>query len=122
DAGFTAQKTIPDNVFAELTNVANPRPNLKLNFVDPLYRRPTPEPPKPVDNRIDIRRSVIVDSQTNEVAPLDSFIRAIREGDIVLDTKALHSDEEDRDAEFDFKFDEETSKYGAGTVFLKDDV
>ncbi len=125
DSGFGAQSVLPNNVFANLTNVTNPKPNLKVNFIDPIPAIPLPPLPDFTDIRIDIRSSVITDSfagDDTEVAPLDSFIRFIRDGDLVLNTEAQFSEDDDKIAEFDFEYDEDTEKYGAGTVFLKDDA
>lgn len=70
---------------------------------------------------IDIRTTEISDSQNQgQTATLDTFFKEITEGKLKGDTKATWTDGT-QSGEFDFKFDDGGSKFGAGTAFLKDD-
>lgn len=119
DVGFQAQTVLPDDVYAEVDPGTNPNPDLSLNYVDPLP--PPVIPPLPAGGiTIDIRRTRIIDSENpDDTAFLASIIERIRQGEIILTTGAKFSDGS-QEAEFDFKFDPEGGKFGAGTAFLKD--
>jgi hypothetical protein len=119
DVGFTAQTVIAENVFAEIDNTPNPDPDLTLNYVDPL---PAPVvPPLPSGGiTIDIRKTRIIDSDNEGVSAfLDTIIRKIDDDALFLNTDAKFSDGSN-DSEFDFEFDDEGGKWGAGTAFLQD--
>lgn len=69
---------------------------------------------------IDIRVTEIADSQNpGSVATLDSFFREVTGGELKGRTDAVWKGDEE--GEFDFKYDSEGGKFGAGTAFLKDD-
>jgi hypothetical protein len=119
DTGFTAQTIIPPNVFAEVENTPDPQPDLTLNYIDPLpgYNLPGAQASPLV---IDIRTTKIVDSQDNyATSVLATFIQGILENELLIKTTAKFSDTENVQP-FDFKFDEEGGKFGAGTAFLQD--
>lgn len=119
DVGFTAQTVIPENVFAEIDNRPNPNPDLTLNYVDPL---PPPQVPSLPSGgiTIDIRKTRIIDSDNEGVSAfLDTIIRKIADGTLYLNTGAKYSDGTN-DAEFDYEFDGNGGKWGAGTAFLQD--
>jgi hypothetical protein len=120
DVGFTAQTIIPPTVFAEVETSVNPNPDLSLNYVDPIP--PMQDMVKYAsDNVIDIRRTKIVDSANGtDHAFLISIIREILNEELIIATSAKFGDGENAE-EFDFEFDAEGSKFGAGTAFLKDD-
>lgn len=120
DVGFTAQEIIDTTVFAGLDTSQNPNPDLTLNYIDPL-------PPLQISDVtsspiiIDIRDTVIVDSDNpGEEAHLDTIIREISNGELIIDTDAKFGDGSQTDT-FDFKYDGEGGQFGAGTAFLKDD-
>jgi hypothetical protein len=69
---------------------------------------------------IDIRTTEIVDSKNNTTSTLDTFFYEITQGKLKGDTDARWTDG-DNDDKFDFKFDDEGDKWGAGTAFLQDD-
>lgn len=121
DVDFVAQEVVTETVFAELVNTANPNPDLTLNYVDPIRPPPIPQLPAGYASTIDIRRTRIVDSDEPGVtAHLDTIFREISQGRLVIDTAAKVGDGE-FESTFDFKYDEEGGKFGAGTAFLKDD-
>lgn len=72
---------------------------------------------------IDIRTTKIFDSVTNQSSILATFFKEISAsggGNILkASTDAIWKDDTN-ESEFDFKFDTEGSKFGAGTAFLKD--
>lgn len=121
DTGFVVQDVIPESYdTAELDIQANPNPDLTLNYVDPI-----PDTLRPASAAgvtiIDIRKTKVVDSDNPGVeAFLDTIIRSIESEDLVLDTEAKYGDGTNI-KEFDFKYDLEGEKFGAGTAFLKDD-
>ncbi len=93
----------------------------------------TPPPPTPGINEgqltdpggtfwIDIRATEIGDSQNpGQVATLDSFFSEITSSKLKGRTDAFWKSDGGDEGEFDFKFDDEGEKFGAGTAFLKDD-
>lgn len=119
DVGFVAQEIITSTVFAELDTSVNPRPDLTINYIDPIKPPPLLQIPEgPVV--LDIRTTKVIDSDEPGVeAKLDSIVRKISNGDLVIDTAAKVGNGE-QEGQFDFKFDEEGQKFGAGTAFLKD--
>lgn len=119
DTGFTAQTIIPPTVFAELDNTPNPNPDLTLNYVDPIPAPPLPDIPTGAIT-IDIRTTKIVDSDNTSVsAVLASIIEKIQGDELFISTGAKFSDGS-QDAEFDFEYDGDGGKFGAGTAFLQD--
>jgi hypothetical protein len=123
DQGFTPQQVVYPETYAELTVVENPNPDLTLNYMDPI------DPP-PLMNfggstlEIDIRTTTITDSRNkNRSSTLDTIYKHINsDGDLVIDAnKAKYGDDEHPDGEtFDYEYDDEGGKFGAGTAFLKD--
>lgn len=120
DAGFVAQTIIPATVFAEINTAPNPNPDLTLNYLDKMSPPIVPQLPSS-GITIDIRKTNIIDSDNpGATAHLDSIIREINDEDLILDTDAKFGDGDNTEA-FDFKYDEDGGKFGAGTAFLKDD-
>jgi hypothetical protein len=119
DAGFSAQTIIPGTVFANVESSANPNPDLSLNYIDPLPGLPlSGNPASPTV--IDIRKTKIVDSDNPGVSAfLSSVIRQILDSNLVIKTEAQFGDGTNTQP-FDFKFDSEGGKFGAGTAFLQD--
>jgi hypothetical protein len=119
DQGFTAQPIIPSTVFANVVTSVNPNPDLTLNYIDPLPGMPiNPSPAAPTI--IDIRKTKIVDSDNpGASAFLSSVIRQILDSNLVINTDAKFGDGTNTQP-FDFKFDSEGGKFGAGTAFLQD--
>lgn len=71
---------------------------------------------------IDIRTTPIADSDNpGETATLDTFFSEITGAILKAKTDATWKESGGQEAEFDFKFDMEGNKFGAGTAFLKDD-
>lgn len=68
---------------------------------------------------IDIRKTKIFDSNTQNNTTLDTFFEEISGGKLHGKTSASWKDESN-EGEFDFKWDDEGNKFGAGTAFLKD--
>ena len=101
----------------------NPDPDMTLNYMDPI------DPP-PMMNfggstfEIDIRKTVIVDSEnTDRSSTLDTIYKHINEdGDLVIDVDSAKygNDDHPEGETFDYKYDEDGEKFGAGTAFLKD--
>lgn len=124
DVGYVAQEVIQDSTFAELNVAPDPSTSLALNFLDPVEKmeiKSSTEQPLVID----IRNTTIVDSQQPEGDRADSKLDTIfkhinSDGDLVIKTTALFADDENEE-EFDFKYDEDGEKFGAGTAFLKPD-
>jgi len=131
DVDFIAQNVIFTNTFAELDTSSNPSPVLRAS-----YARDTPLPELPTFSNgtmIDLHKTFIVDSgPNNEYSPkrskLSTFFRAVSDEDkLVVDADAARWSTEEEEATpngaigkpFDFKYDEDGEKYGAGTAFLK---
>ena len=121
DQGFTAQATIITETYAELETRPKPQVRLRLNYLDPV-KVPDILPIPAGAYAIDLRRTTIVDSENGRVASLDSFFRGINDSEeLVANTEAKFGDDDHPDGEpFDFKYDEDGAKFGAGTAFLKD--
>lgn len=70
---------------------------------------------------IDIRTTQIADSNNpGQTATLDTFFREITDQILKARTDAKWKEEGGQEAEFDFKFDDEGDKFGAGTAFLQE--
>jgi hypothetical protein len=123
DVGFVAQDVILDSTFAELQVSPDPSTSLALNFLDPIEKMEIEQNPTGSPLVIDIRNTTIVDSNQPESDRADSKLDTIfkhinSDGDLVIKTDALFGDD-DNEEEFDFKYDEDGEKFGAGTAFLK---
>lgn len=122
DVGFVAQTIIPTTVFADLVASPNPQPDLTLNYIDPIQASQTPgAPASPLV--IDIRKTKFIDSDNpgpSNFAILATIIQGIIDGDLVVKTAAKFGDGTNTQP-FDFEFDADGNKFGAGTAFLKDD-
>lgn len=122
DVDFVAQEVVGDTTFANITNVANPAPNLLINYVDPLP--PIQVPPLVQGSMIiDIRRTKIIDSSkpdNNPSARLDSFFRDVNEdGELVVNSE-IHVSDGTNKSEFNFQYDTETAKFASKLAFLKE--
>ncbi len=123
DIGFSAQRIIFAETYAELTVEENPGPDLTLNYADPI------DPPRLMDFggstfEIDIRTTLVTDSDNKDRPPstLDTIYKHINEdGKLVIDTEeARYGDEDHPDGEvFDYRYDDDGEEWGAGTAFLK---
>lgn len=69
---------------------------------------------------IDIRTTEVIDSKNRTTSTFDTFFYEIKQGKLRGDVDAIWTDGDDA-KEFDFKFDDDGNKWGAGTAFLKDD-
>jgi hypothetical protein len=119
DTDFTPQTIIPPSVFANVESSPNPNPDLRLNYIDPLPAMALPPNPATA-TIIDIRRTKIIDSDNpGAEAILASVIRSILDGSLVIDTTAKFGDGTNS-VQFDFQFDDDGGKFGAGTAFLQD--
>lgn len=123
DNGFTAQEIVQETVFANLDVRPNPKPDLTIDYVDPLLPV-TPQIQTAGDIIIDIRTTKVVDSgneDPNLSGLLSSLVKEIDSdtSKLAIDTEAMVSDGTNKKA-FDFKFDEDTAKWGAGTAFAQD--
>lgn len=122
DVGFVAQAVLPENTYAEVRNVTNPNPNLRLNYLD----KPKPIQVPPISKgglTIDIRRTKVIDSSkasNHPAARLDSIFREVdNDGRLVLADSILVGDG-DNEGEFTFAFDTEAGAFAAGLAFLAD--
>jgi hypothetical protein len=118
DVNFQAQQVINTAVFAELR--ASPRPDLDLRLKlarpsDVVYLLPLAS-----DVTLDLAKTKIVDSREDrtDYRYLKDVLR-IGETKLCVKTATTFSDGTE-EVEFDFKYDEEGKKFGAGTAFLKD--
>ncbi len=127
DIDFVAQPVLFTDDFAELDVSANPdpdltqqyKPDMELTGLGPLNHDMT---------GIDIRTTPIIDSdQDGSTSTLDTFFKKLTdEGDeskLLVDCdESKWADSENQDGkEFDFKFDDDGEKFGAGTAWLKDE-
>jgi hypothetical protein len=115
DAGDTAP---PLPKLADKNTFDNTKPTNQT----PAYQKHPYEPGTatvPAMSVIDIRNTVIKDSTTGEEATLATFFKQIKNAKLQMSTDAILSDGTN-DAAFDFEYDAETLKYGAGTAFLQD--
>lgn len=121
DRGSNKPSDIGDN------NPGSPQ----TNATGQVFTGPAP-PPTPglstsgIDNSgevfwIDIRTTEIADSDNpGSTATLDTFFKEVTEGRLKASTDATWKNDDEEEAIFDFKFDEEGTKFGAGTAFLGD--
>lgn len=122
DVGFVAQEVVGNTTFADITNVANPNPNLLLNYIDPT---PPIQVPALVPGSmiIDIRRTKIIDSskaENNPSARLDSFFREVNaDGELVVSNE-IHVGDGSNSADFNFQYDTVTGKFASKLAFLKE--
>lgn len=139
--GFRAQPLIANSVYAAVNNQPRPVRDLSLNFVTGV---PLPEIPsfQAQGITIDIQTTKIIDSKNPGVtAKLSSLIQRIIGGAIYLRSGSKGTNESGdgeiggggieapmwgvtdgvNHAVFDFAYDKDGKKWGAGTAFLKDD-
>jgi hypothetical protein len=127
DIDFVAQPVIITNQFAELDISPDPDPNLDQIYKNDDDLRDLAEM-KHDRVPIDIRKTPIIDSDLGDnspIATLDSFFKSITEGSnskLIVDCDtSLWGNEEQIDGKgFDFKYDGDGSKFGAGTAWLKE--
>lgn len=118
DTGFSAQEILPTSVYADLDSVQNPDPDLSLNYIDPL-------PPLPLVSQqagqlvIDIRKTIITDSDYGTDSILATVFRNITDGALVVDTGALFGDDSNT-AEYFFKYSDDDGQFVAGAAYLKE--
>ncbi len=128
DVGFTAQTVVTPASYSGLTSGRRPVMNLRVLVA---AKAPIPDvlPPSSA-TVIDIRKTRIIDSEHKEIgsAYLSSIIAKIYddedEGNILVldaDKAKLCSTEQAEPKVFDFKYDEEGEKFGAGTAFLQEE-
>lgn len=119
DTNFVAQDRIITNTDFTVDGGVRPTPDLAIK--KRIRVSPYPEFTIPIFGGIDIRKTLIYDSDNDESATLDTFLKEITEDDgIVIDTSATFGDGTNS-KEFDFKFDTDGEKFGAGTAFLQDE-
>jgi len=72
---------------------------------------------------IDIHKTKVIDKKKKKASTFSTVFKLINQDDeLVIDTGAKYGDDDHEDGkEFDYKFDEDGDKYGAGTAFLKAD-
>jgi hypothetical protein len=121
DRGFQAQPVVNSTTYAELSVRSRPKVNLRLRYPKPVDPPKLPGIGQP-ELTLDIRHTKIIDSQNRGViAYLSSIVQGINQQEILLKTGVKFASGEHPDGrEFDFKYDEEGGKFGAGTAFLKD--
>jgi len=122
DVDFVAQEVIQTETYAELTGIANPQPDLTLNYREPINLPQLQEMPTGTFV-IDLHETVILDSQNNgKEAKLNSFFMKVNDDEkLVVDCdNAKFGDSANPDGEaFDFKFDGDGGVFGTGTAWLK---
>lgn len=121
DIGFTSTNTAPASYYQGYSTSAKPELDLNLKYIAKPGMTPLSGNPA-APTIIDIRSTKIVDSDVKGAhATLDSIIKKINnDGRLVIDVAAKYGDES-QEAEFDFKYDSDGEKYGAGTAFLQDE-
>lgn len=122
DQGFQAQTIIHGETYAELSVQGRPRLDLRLRYPKPVTPPKLPGIGQP-EVVIDIRKTKVTDSENEgQYAYLSTILKGINEAkELLLKTSAkFASDEQPDGKEFDFKYDDEGDKFGAGTAFLKE--
>jgi hypothetical protein len=126
DVGYTAQTVINPAVYGTLAASPKPHLNLRTYTVRPLDLPEVDLPPTGIT--IDLAKTKVLDSSAEDrrrTTLLKTFFKGINEDKkLMLRDDALVAGKEEATLEgvvFDFKYDEETEKYGAGTAFLRDD-
>lgn len=123
DVGFSAQRIIYPQTYAELVVKSKPNRDFTLNYIDPI----TPPPLRTFEGwsplEIDIRKTVITDSDNKDrSSTLETIFKHINsDGRLVIDADNAQygGEEEPEGASFDYRFDDESGRWGAGTAFLK---
>jgi len=127
DVGFIAQPVIFTNQYAELNVSANPDPDLSQQYKQDMELAGL----SPIDHDtvgIDIRKTPIIDSDQGEngpVATLDSFFKTLTDDNqnskliVDCDESQWANSEEPDGKEYDFRYDEDGGKFGAGTAWLQ---
>lgn len=120
DSAFTPSPVVIESAYAGASPGATNEIFTGLNFVAAAG---------PVVLNLPSTSSVLLDIRTTKIfdrdnplvgaATLDSIIRGITSGDLVLSTSAKVGDDT-HETTFDFKYDSDSGKFGAGTAFLKD--
>ncbi len=122
DVDFVAQEVIQTETYAELTGIENPRPDLTLNYREPITLPQLQDMPAGTFV-IDLHETVIIDSENdNKEAKLSSFFMKVNDDEkLVVDCdNAKFGDSANPDGEaFDFKFDDDDGVFGTGTAWLK---
>jgi hypothetical protein len=122
DVDFVAQEVILPETFAELTVTSNPNPDLTVNYKEPVDIVALPDLPVGAFV-IDIRKTPIIDSDNiGAEAKLSSLFSKINGDDeLVVDAdNAKFGNTEQTDGQpFDFRYDSDGGKFGAGTAWLK---
>ena len=127
DVGFTAQTVVTPTSYSGLTSSRRPMLNLRVSIPAKIE---APEVlPSSSKTIIDIHTTKIIDSRNPELgaAYLDSIIAKIHAGEdgsiLVLDGDhaKLCTVAQATPKTFDFKYDEDGEKFGAGTAFLQED-
>lgn len=122
DVDFVAQEVILPETYAELTVTTNPNPDLTLNYREPIDLPQLQEMPTGTFE-IDLHNTVIMDSENEgKEAKLSSFFSRVNDNEeLVVDAdNAKFGNDEKPDGEpFDFKYDSDGGKFGAGTAWLK---
>jgi len=127
DVGFTAQTAVSGESYSGL--VSGTRPVMNLRVLIPRVAAPL----APINLKggplVDIRTTMFTDSDNpgQEPAHLDTIIKKIASVDdeqvLVLDGSKMKlcTDDQAEPKVFDFKYDKEGEKFGAGTAFLQED-
>jgi hypothetical protein len=122
DIDFTAQEVIQTETYAELTVTSNPNPDLTLNYREPIDLPQMQEMPSGTFV-IELHDTIIMDSASNGAeAKLDSFFSKINGDDELVvdaDNAKFGNGEMPEGETFDFKYDSDGGKFGAGTAWLK---
>lgn len=120
DVDFIAQSVVISDTYAELDTTANPNPDLRTGYMKD--QRISEIPSIVVPGFIDLRKTKVMDSETKKSAPLITFFKKVdSDKKLIVDcdiSKWGNAEEEDGKV-FDFKYDSEGEKMGAGTAFLK---
>ena len=121
DTGFTAQNLIAVGTDFNIIAQAPPTPDLTLRYTPDIdYPDLLVDKPSQV---IDIHKTAVVDTTTGaaiRASTLSTILdRVNSDGNLVIDVNALFRDVDDNEAIFDFRYDTEGEKFGAGTAFLQ---
>jgi hypothetical protein len=127
DVDFVAQPVIITNQYAELEISPNPDPNLDQIYKNHDDLRDLAEM-KHDRVPIDIRKTPVIDSNLGKDSPvayLESFFKKLTSGNnskLIVDcNESLWGNEENSEGkEYDFKYDDEGGKFGAGTAWLRE--
>jgi hypothetical protein len=131
DVGFVAKQVVDTAAYQTMSSAGAPQPLLTLPSIQPLQvtlpaytSMKLPAIPLGLVG-IDLHKTAIFDTEKMTITTPDTFFKEISpDGYLIGNTDAYWGNDAhtgDNAKKFDFKFDDDGDKFGAGTAFLKAD-